>query len=57
MSGKTVLTIGILAHVDAGKTSITESMLHHSGHMRQLTVITYSSSNSKTHDDYFFDIP
>jgi ribosomal protection tetracycline resistance protein len=31
MSGKTVLTIGILAHVDAGKTSITESLLHHSG--------------------------
>lgn len=31
MSDKTVLTIGILAHVDAGKTSITESLLHHSG--------------------------
>jgi ribosomal protection tetracycline resistance protein len=31
MSNKTVLTIGILAHVDAGKTSITESLLHHSG--------------------------
>jgi ribosomal protection tetracycline resistance protein len=31
MSGKKVLTIGILAHVDAGKTSITECLLHHSG--------------------------
>ena len=31
MSDKTVLTIGIIAHVDAGKTSITESLLHHSG--------------------------
>lgn len=31
MLDKTVLTIGILAHVDAGKTSITESLLHHSG--------------------------
>ncbi len=31
MSDKTILTIGILAHVDAGKTSITESLLHHSG--------------------------
>jgi len=31
MSTKTSITIGILAHVDAGKTSITESLLHHSG--------------------------
>ncbi len=31
MSDKTILTIGILAHVDAGKTSITERLLHHSG--------------------------
>jgi ribosomal protection tetracycline resistance protein len=31
MSGKTVLTIGILAHVDAGKTSLTECLLHHAG--------------------------
>jgi ribosomal protection tetracycline resistance protein len=31
MSGETILTIGILAHVDAGKTSLTECLLHHSG--------------------------
>ena len=31
MSDKKVLTIGILAHVDAGKTSITEALLHHAG--------------------------
>jgi ribosomal protection tetracycline resistance protein len=31
MSDKKVLTLGILAHVDAGKTSITEALLHHSG--------------------------
>ena len=31
MSEKKVLTIGILAHVDAGKTSITEALLHHTG--------------------------
>ena len=30
-SPKKVITIGILAHVDAGKTSITEALLHHSG--------------------------
>lgn len=28
---KPVLTIGILAHVDAGKTSLSECLLHHSG--------------------------
>jgi len=31
MTEKTPLTIGILAHVDAGKTSLTECLLHHSG--------------------------
>ncbi|SMG09938.1 ribosomal protection tetracycline resistance protein [Marivirga sericea] len=31
MSPKTITTIGILAHVDAGKTSLTECLLHHSG--------------------------
>lgn len=31
MREKTVVTIGILAHVDAGKTSLTECLLHHSG--------------------------
>ncbi len=31
MSQKEILTIGILAHVDAGKTSLTECLLHKSG--------------------------
>ena len=31
MSAKKVLTIGILAHVDAGKTSLTECLLHQAG--------------------------
>ncbi|MFK7756030.1 MAG: GTP-binding protein [Flavobacteriales bacterium] len=31
MSDNAPITIGILAHVDAGKTSLTECLLHHSG--------------------------
>ncbi len=31
MAQKNILTIGILAHVDAGKTSLTECLLHASG--------------------------
>ncbi len=31
MSEQKILTIGILAHVDAGKTSLTECLLHHAG--------------------------
>jgi ribosomal protection tetracycline resistance protein len=31
MAQKDILTIGILAHVDAGKTSLTECLLHKSG--------------------------
>lgn len=31
MSQKEIITIGILAHVDAGKTSLTESLLYQSG--------------------------
>jgi len=31
MSSKTILTIGILAHVDAGKTSLTECLLYSAG--------------------------
>jgi len=44
MSGKTVLTIGILAHVDAGKTSITECMLHHSGATKSLGSVDKGSA-------------
>ena len=30
------LVIGILAHVDAGKTTLTEAMLYTSGQLRKL---------------------
>lgn len=44
MLGKTVLTIGILAHVDAGKTSITECLLHHSGTTKSLGSVDKGSA-------------
>jgi len=44
MSAKTSITIGILAHVDAGKTSITESLLHHSGAITTLGSVDKGSA-------------
>ncbi|MFT6963936.1 MAG: ribosomal protection tetracycline resistance protein, partial [Flammeovirgaceae bacterium] len=44
MSDKRVLTIGILAHVDAGKTSITECLLHHSGATKSLGSVDKGSA-------------
>ncbi|GAA4832478.1 translation factor GTPase family protein [Algivirga pacifica] len=34
--GKQIRNIGILAHVDAGKTTLTENFLYHTGALRQL---------------------
>jgi ribosomal protection tetracycline resistance protein len=39
-----VLTLGILAHVDAGKTSITEALLHHSGATASLGSVAKGSA-------------
>ena len=39
MAAKRKLNIGIVAHVDAGKTSLTEQLLFHGGAVR--TVIVY----------------
>lgn len=44
MSDKTVLTIGVLAHVDAGKTSITERLLHHSGATKSMGSVDKGSA-------------
>lgn len=44
MPGKTVLTIGILAHVDAGKTSLTECLLHYSGTTKTLGSVDKGSA-------------
>jgi ribosomal protection tetracycline resistance protein len=39
-----ILTIGILAHVDAGKTSITEALLHQSGATKSLGSVDKGSA-------------
>ena len=44
MIDQRILTIGILAHVDAGKTSITESLLHHSGATKSLGSVDKGSA-------------
>ncbi|MFT6322542.1 MAG: ribosomal protection tetracycline resistance protein [Salibacteraceae bacterium] len=44
MSDKTVITIGVLAHVDAGKTSLTEYLLHHSGATKSLGSVDKGSA-------------
>ncbi|MFK7969288.1 MAG: GTP-binding protein, partial [Bacteroidia bacterium] len=44
MPTKPILTIGILAHVDAGKTSITECLLHHSGATKSLGSVDKGSA-------------
>jgi ribosomal protection tetracycline resistance protein len=44
MSNKPILTIGNLAHEDAGKTSITECLLHHSGATKSLGSVDKGST-------------
>jgi ribosomal protection tetracycline resistance protein len=44
MQAYKVLTIGVVAHVDAGKTSITESLLHHSGATKSLGSVDKGSA-------------
>ncbi len=39
-----ILTLGILAHVDAGKTSITECLLHHTGATKALGSVDKGSA-------------
>lgn len=39
-----VVTIGIMAHVDAGKTTITESLLHHTGATKKMGSVDKGSA-------------
>ncbi|MBQ0037345.1 MAG: TetM/TetW/TetO/TetS family tetracycline resistance ribosomal protection protein [Clostridiales bacterium] len=42
--------LGILAHVDAGKTTLAEAMLYHTGALRKLGRVDHGSTALDTHD-------
>lgn len=44
------LVIGILAHVDAGKTTLAESMLYHSGEIRKLGRVDHKDAFLDTYE-------
>ena len=44
------IILGILAHVDAGKTTLAEAMLYHTGALRKLGRVDHGSTALDTHD-------
>jgi small GTP-binding protein len=49
-SNKAPLTIGLLAHVDAGKTTLSEALLYVSGAKRTLGRVDHRDAYLDTHD-------
>ena len=49
MSAKKQTVIGILAHVDAGKTTLAEAMLYHAGKLKKLGRVDHRDSFLDTH--------
>ena len=43
------LSVGILAHVDAGKTTLTEALLYHTGAIRKLGRVDHKDAFLDTH--------
>ncbi len=48
MAVQKILNIGILAHVDAGKTSITENILYHCGEIKQIGSVDSGTTHTDT---------
>ena len=46
---KTPISIGLLAHVDAGKTTLSEALLYQSGTLRTLGRVDHGSAHLDTH--------
>ena len=44
------LTVGILAHVDAGKTTLSEAMLYLAGKIKKLGRVDHRDTYLDTHD-------
>ena len=44
MNEKKKITIGILAHVDSGKTTLSEAMLYRSGNINKLGRVDHKNS-------------
>ncbi len=49
-TGKIPLTVGLLAHVDAGKTTLSEAMLYRAGSIRKLGRVDHGSACLDTHE-------
>ena len=50
MENKKIINVGIVAHVDAGKTTITENILHLSGAIRKLGSVDKGTSQTDSLD-------
>ena len=48
--GKTNICIGLLAHVDAGKTTLSEALLYTSGTLRALGRVDHANAYLDTHN-------
>ncbi|MEJ7900685.1 MAG: GTP-binding protein, partial [Thermomicrobiales bacterium] len=45
-----IVNIGILAHVDAGKTSLTEQILYHAGVIPAIGRVDHGTTHTETLD-------
>lgn len=49
------IVTGILAHVDAGKTTLSEAILYRSGSIRKLGRVDHKEANMGQNDGFLYD--